>query len=262
MQIFVRLLTGKCVTLEVEPTDKVEDLKAKYQEKEGVPPDQQRFVFRGKQIEDGKTLQDYSIEEGSSIHYVLRKPVLYLYPKEKTCVKVKLMNNNFLCTYPEYNEETGWNVIAQPDGTLINEDDGFEYQSLFWESYDYQSRFTTDKGFVVEKKDSIRFLREKLTYIGLNCKEINEFIQYWLPHMSYTPFTQVSFQWEEYTSKNQLEITPKPDSIIRLFVVFIPLNEKVDIQEQDLSTHRIERKGFTAIEWGGTVIKVPEISLI
>ncbi len=154
------------------------------------------------------------------------------------------------CTYPEY--EDGWNVTAHPDGTLINKKDDREYSYLFWEGKGV-ANWDFSTGFVVKGSDTVNFLQDKLEYMGLNSKEINDFIVYWLPLMKHNEYNLISFQTSNYENNVKLNITPKPDSILRVFMAYIPLDNYIEIPEQQLNT--FNREGFVAIEWGGTQVE-------
>lgn len=180
-----------------------------------------------------------------------KKPVIYLYPQEKTDVNIQLnLKGSLICTYPEYNN--GWNVTANPDGTLINKADNKEYSYLFWEATS-NVEYDMSKGFVVKGCDTAEFLQDKLSYLGLTPKEYNEFITYWLPQMQNNNYNLITFQNSAYTDNFKLNVTPKPDSVLRVFMAYKPLEEKIEIEEPALQ--QFNRTGFSLVEWGGTMVK-------
>ena len=174
------------------------------------------------------------------------KPVIYLYPEKEQEVNVKLdLDGKFTFTYPEYNN--GWNVTAKPDGTIIS--DGKEYSYLFWEGLMPTFKPDFKEGFVVKGSDSAEFLRETLSQMGLTPKEYNEFIVYWAPKLQENEYNKIYFAEDDYTDEAKLEINPKPDSILRVFMVYEKADENTILPKQEIKP--FERKGFTVVEWGG-----------
>ncbi|MBR5283553.1 MAG: hypothetical protein IKU27_00650, partial [Clostridia bacterium] len=115
---------------------------------------------------------------GDPAKVILGKPVIYLYPEEVTDVSVRLdVAGEMICTYPAYRD--GWQVTAHPDGTLIDRE-GKTYSCLFWEA-ESAADFDMTRGFCIPGADTASFLEESLTALGLNVRERNEFIIYWLP---------------------------------------------------------------------------------
>lgn len=193
-----------------------------------------------------------SIEESDFVlePYVDYKPVIYLYPEKETEADVKLtLNGRLTCTYPAYND--GWTVTASPDGTLTDAK-GQVYNYLYWEGETF-TQYDFSKGFCVRGEDTARFLEDSLEKLGLNRREANEFIVFWLPLMQENEYNVISFQTDAYTESAKLEVIPSPDTLIRVFMAYKPSDEFVEIEPQHLTSP--ERRGFTVIEWGGTEVK-------
>lgn len=179
----------------------------------------------------------------------IAKPVLYLYPKKTTKVTVTFEHPEFLeTTYPKYNGK--WEVKAHSNGDLYD-NNGAYYYALYWDEKQVHSvDFST--GYYVDKDNAISFLEQKLSYIGLSRREANEFIMYWLPILEKNEKSLVYFELtEERESYNKLNISPKPDSMLRLVIHIKKVDKKVDIPKQNLT--KFQRKGFVAVEWGGTI---------
>lgn len=189
-----------------------------------------------------------SVSEGTE-YAPAEKPVIYLYPEEETRVSVRLTPDGRLtCTYPAYND--GWTVTASPDGTLTDAE-GQIYNYLYWEA-ETHARFDLSKGFCVKGQDTAAFLEDALERLGLTRREANEFIVYWLPQMQDNPYNIISFQTDAYTNAAPLEITPAPDTLIRVFMAWQASDIPVTPEAQELSAPA--RTGFTVVEWGGTEI--------
>ena len=119
---------------------------------------------------------------------------------------------------------------------------------MYWEG-DGFDKADFSKGFCVKADETAEFLENVLAEIGLNEREANEFIIYWLPVLQQNEYNLISFQGENYTKAADLIVSPKPDSVLRVFMSFKPLKEPVEIEPQ--AFENFERKGFTVVEWGG-----------
>lgn len=181
-----------------------------------------------------------------------KKPIIYLYPTEETNIEVKVGKpENLTHTYPKY--DGSWRVTAKPNGDLKDLETGRNLYALYWEGINTVEP-NLQEGFIVKGEDTIEFLEEKLETLGLNEREANEFIIYWLPKLESNKYNYIRFQTEEEINNNMpLKITPEPETVIRVVMEYKGIEKPIQIKEQQLETP--ERKGYTVVEWGGTEIK-------
>lgn len=186
------------------------------------------------------------------------KPVIYLYPEEEMDVTVRLdFDGTLTAAWPAYPEE-GWQVRALPDGTLYDAK-GDPYSYLFWEGVT-DAEYDFSQGYCVAGEDTGEFLRETLSEMGLTPREYNEFIVYWLPRMQENPYNLIAFQGTQIVSQARayldsapLTIDPAPDSLLRVFMAWRPLEEPVEIAPQ--RPMPFQREGFAVVEWGGAEVR-------
>lgn len=177
-------------------------------------------------------------------HLIVKKPAIYLYPTKSQRVYVKVKAKGiFTKTIPEYRE--GWNVVADPTGRLDN-----KYDYLFYEVKLNAKPSLKDEGWVVSRNELPMWFDRYLSMLGLKGREVKDFKVYWLKELPKCSYYEIKPVDEEFLTENlSLEITPKPDTIIRVILYFRCCNERKVLKEPVISSKT--RKGFTIIEWGG-----------
>lgn len=178
------------------------------------------------------------------------KPVVYLYPTTTTEVHVQV-GAEVRISEPSY--EAGWTVKAEPTGKLTLAD-GSVYPNLFWEGKGYGEYPQITFGRVVPRSQVGTALRSDLIKQGLNAQEIKDFLEFWMPHMPNTPYVRLSWlSTEQMNTLAPLNIQPRPDTVIRVFLDFAGQTTKqTNLQPQTLTA--VARNGFTVTEWGGLLL--------
>ncbi len=181
------------------------------------------------------------------------KPIIYLYPEQEQLVEVKLLKEqNITVSYPKYNNS--WQVIAKPNGDLKDIKTNRNLYGLYYEAKNNESKINLEEGFCIKRENIVSFLEEKLSILGLNEREANEFIIYWLPRLEKNEYNYIRFaSISEINKIMPLEVSPQPDTIIRVLMEFKGLNKEIKVKGQELS--KVNRNGFVLVEWGGTELK-------
>ncbi len=209
---------------------------------------------------------DVDIYLSDAIPSVCFKPVIYGYNAPHEFSLNLNPRGKFTYTYPESGSGI-WNLRTNEDGTLFNLNDQKNYPYIFWEGDAtihtiYQSENTLE-GFLIKTDTCISFLENTLIAYGLNEKESTDFIIFWGPRMTESPYALVQFlvnaDYEKYIAS--LTINPQPETLLRLYMYLVPLQtDETTLNVVTPQIDQISRKGFTVIEWGGSVLQ-PDLKL-
>lgn len=248
---FVLKITDARSKLRFSPGDHIEVQFDKCLKTEAKTSEGKRTFFSyAETISDNiKILTTEETEKAYRGLHLLDKPVIYLYPEQETTVSVRLdLDGVLTCTYPDYGNGEGWRELTvTPDG-IIRDASGRSYYCLYWEGIS-QMKPDLSRGFCVRGEDTAKFLEKALADIGLNEREANEFIIYWLPQLQKNKYNVISFQTDAYTDTAVLTVDPQPESILRVFMSYYASENPVELEPQEFPP--FERRGFTVVEWGG-----------
>lgn len=183
------------------------------------------------------------------------KPVIYLYSENELNAEIKFTcKGDLTFTYPTYND--AWNVVVKGNQITAS---GKTYPYLFWEAetneLNYEIENQTINGFLIKTDSVVDFLENSLTALGLNSTEKTDFITFWAPRMISKPYALVQFFIDDvYAEKiSEMTITPTPDAMRRVFMMFTPLDhDEINLTVLPQELNSFQRKGFTVLEWGGS----------
>jgi hypothetical protein len=191
---------------------------------------------------------------------VVFKPVIYAYNCDQDIQLSLKPKGHFTFTYPQ-TADGSWSVKTNADGTLTNELDAKKYPYLFWEAEQTGLKIIAEQnqadGYLIQTDTCISFLENTLTAYGLNEKEATDFITFWGPKMIEKPYALIQFLPTETYASNiaELTITPQPETLLRLYMYLMPLDKKeLPFELISPEIESVNRKGFTIIEWGGSIL--------
>jgi hypothetical protein len=190
----------------------------------------------------------------------MKKPVIYVYSPQSMSVEIELdVEGELLFTYPVYSNK--WSFSSSHDGTITM--NGNLYNYLFWEGSDAKyiaQEIETTEGFVVTSDKLLLFLENSLAAMGLNSKEMQDFITFWYPQMIKNEKNNIRFMFNAACDAfAKINVTPKPNNVFRVSMVWSASTNEIEIGKKPQIFPKVNRNGFYLIEWGGVEVEEPFI---
>lgn len=224
-------------------------------------PNYGEIIMSPYDFKSGHEVTVYFYPRSPQIMMEVDKPVVYCYSEKPLTTTINLnFSGDFTFSYPVYNE--GWKVDVNASGNLKTEE-GNSYPYLFWEGETSSLSFQENEngafeGFFVQTDTIVSFFEDQLTSLSLNRQEQTDFITYWAPRIIENEHVFIQFLVDESYAENiaEINITPKPDHLRRVYMLFTPASESHNLEISSQVFKPIKRTGFTVIEWGGSEMNI------